>query len=270
LTCGGGTGQLALDFFETIRSMRQALPGAPVLQPTSAATRTALAIGTVGRVGEELINCLLESPVYSSVTVAVEARLQSMLPRLHPWQLPAAALDDAWRFEAAQIVPPRTDDVFCCISDARSYFKRDQAYVRMRAEQVLSMARLAARHGSQRFILVSPLSAFLQLSVQDGLMDLRELELTRLEFDSLIIVRPSAEFGGAQGKLLERLIGWGAKAIMQIMIPQRLQPLRAREIAQAAVNAAHTLGGGVHIVGGDKIAELAAPGVPSKAHRIRL
>jgi hypothetical protein len=63
---------------------------------------------------------------------------------------------------------------------------------------------------------------------------------------------------------------WGAKAIMQIMIPQRLQPLRARQIAQAAVNAARLLGPGVHVIGAHEIAALAAPGVPVTPKRMRL
>jgi len=58
------------------------------------ASRSALAVGTVGRVGEELLNCLLESPDYNTVNVIVEAPMRSMLPRLQPWQVPPSALSD--------------------------------------------------------------------------------------------------------------------------------------------------------------------------------
>lgn len=241
----------------------------PTTSPQS--SRTALAIGTVGRVGEELINCLLESRVYSSVSVAVEAPMRSIVPRLRPWQIPATALADQSSAGSEDIALPRVDDVFCCISDARSYFKRDQAYVQLRKEQVPSLARLAAQHGAKRFILLAPLSAFLQLTgTTSGLIDMRESDLAALGFEALIITRPTADYATAQGNVLDRLVGWGAKAIMQIMIPQRLQPLRARQIAQAAVNAASLLGNGTHVIGSAKIAELATPGVTIKPKRMRL
>jgi hypothetical protein len=242
---------------------------APTAPP--AASRSALAIGTVGRIGEELINCLLENPLYSAVNVVVEAPLRSMMPRLQPWLVSADAMADLPSATSAQISLPRVDDVFCCISDARSYFKRDQAYVQLRNEQIPPLAQLAAQQSARRFILLAPLSAFLQFTAPSGgLLNVRESDLVALGFETLIIVRPAADYATAEGNVLERLIGWGAKAIMQIMIPQRLQPLRARQIAQAAVNSARLLGTGVHVVGADRIAELAAPGVPIKPKRMRL
>src|SRR5690349_8821817 len=95
--------------------------------------RSALALGTVGRLGEELINCLLEAPHYTAVEVGVEAPMQSMLHRLQPWLLAPAALNDL-ASNSADLALPRVDDVFCCLADARSYFKRDQAYVMLRKE----------------------------------------------------------------------------------------------------------------------------------------
>jgi len=251
-------------------ALDHALSSATASAPSARASRSALAAGTVGRIGEELINCLLESTHYRSVSVMVEAPLRSVVPRLQPWQVCTAVLADLAHGGAADIALPRVDDVFCCISDARSHFKRDQAYVQLRKEQIPALARLAAQGGVRRFVLVAPLSAFLQLSTSGGLIDLRESDLTTLGFEVLIVVRPTADYATATGSVLERLIGWGAKAIMQIMIPQRLQPLRARQIAQAAVNAATLLGKGVHIVGAHEIAELAAPGTQSNPKRMRL
>ncbi|MEO8628293.1 MAG: hypothetical protein ABI612_09370 [Betaproteobacteria bacterium] len=221
-------------------------------------SRSALAIGTVGRIGEELLNTLLESAAYRSVSVAVEAPLQSMMPRLRPWQIGAAVLDGVAEAALANVSMPHVDDVFCCISDSRSHFKRDQAYVSVRAEQISALARLAVGQGAKRFVLLSPLSAFLQLSAaHDSVISLNEAALASMAFETIIIMRPTAEHAIAGSGWLERLIGWGAKAIMEIITPQRLQPLRARQIAQAAVNAAQTLGPGLHVVTGQQIRELA-------------
>jgi hypothetical protein len=238
--------------------LENVLASATTSASTARASRSALAIGTVGRIGEELINCLLESSAYSSVSVGVEAPLRSVVPRLRPWQVSAAALADLARGEPADIALPGVDDVFCCISDARSYFKRDQAYVQLRKEQISAFARLAARRGAKRFILLAPLSAFLQLSASaGGLIDVHECDLVKLGFEALIIARPTADYATAQGSALERLIGWGAKAIMQIMIPNDWQPLRAREIARHTVNTALSSAPGVHIITSAEVAAVA-------------
>lgn len=218
--------------------------------------RSALAIGTVGRTGEALINGLLEHPDYATVHVAVEAPLHSTLARLRPWQIDPAAL--AGHDAGAGIVLPPADEVYCCIDGARSYFGRDRAYVPVSAQQVPVLARLAARAGVRRFILVSPLPAFLQLSVLPlyGAMHLREIELIGLGFETLVILRPTQDFGRGRGNPLARLVTWGAKALMEIVIPRGLHPLRARQVALAAIAAAG-LAPGVHMIGGDRIAALA-------------
>lgn len=233
-------------------------PGEPAARPQ--ASRTALALGTVGRVGEELINCLLESPAYSSLHVAVEATLASTLPRLKPWLLEPGALDLPSR-SGSEMVLPSVDDVFCCIGGTRSRFGRDRAYFPVRAEQIPALARMAARAGARRFVLLSPLSAFLQWSAPaGGAIHVREMELVGLGFESLVILRPTSDYVAGKGRFLERLIAWGAKTVMEIVIPPRLQPLRARLIAQAAICAATTFDPGVHIVDGRRITELAPCG----------
>lgn len=229
---------------------------AETLRPQAA--RTALAIGTVGRVGEELINCLLESPAYASLNLAVQAPLRSVLPGLRPWPVKPGALDAPYR-SGTEIALPRVDDVFCCVGGTRSYFGRDRAYVPVRADQVPALARMAANSGARRFVLLSPLSAFLQLSAPAGAaLHVREIDLVALGFETLVILRPTADYAAASGHLIERLVGWGAKAIMEILIPQRLQPPRARQIAQAAIRAAIMLEPGMHIINGRQITELAA------------
>jgi hypothetical protein len=126
------------------------------------------------------------------------------------------------------------------------------------AEQIPVLARIAAQSGARRLILLSPQSAFLQLSVPgNAAIQLREVALVALGFDTLVILRPAQDYANAQGSALARLAAWGAKAVLEIVIPQRLQPLPAGQIAQAAIDAA-TFGPGVHILSGGQIAGLAA------------
>lgn len=225
---------------------------APLNRPPG---RSALAIGTVGRTGEALINSLLAHPDYATVHVAVEAPLRSTLPRLRPWRIDPDAL--ARPGDPAGCALPPVDDVYCYIDGSRSYYGRDRAYVPASAGQVPELARLAAAAGARRFILVSPLAAFLQLAAPaGGALHLREIDLIRLGFETLAILRPTTTGGGGRGNLLERLVARGASAMLDILMPQGLQPLSPHRIAQAALTAA-ALGPGVHLIGGDRIAALA-------------
>lgn len=221
---------------------------APLNRPPG---RSALAIGTVGRTGEALINSLLAHPDYATVHVAVEAPLRSTLPSLRPWRIEPAALA---RKDTKVAMPP-VDDVYCCIDGSRSHFGRDRAYFPLPAEQAAALGRLACRSGARRFILLSPLPALLQLSAA-GVMHPREIDLVGLGFETLVFVRPTADYAAARGNALARLVAWGARAAMEVVIPQGLQPPRACQIAQAAIAAA-ALGPGVHMIGGDRIAALA-------------
>lgn len=225
---------------------------APMPQPPG---RSALAIGTVGRTGEALINALLEHPDYATVHVAVEAPLRSTLARLRPWRIDPDAL--ACHGDAAGSALPPADDVYCCIDGRRSYFGRDRAYFPVAAQQLPVLARFAAAAGARRFILVSPLPAFLQLAAPaGGALHLREIDLIRLGFETLAILRPTTTGGGGRGNVLARLVARGASAMLEILMPQGLQPLSPHRIAQAAIAAA-ALGPGVHMIGGDRIAALA-------------
>lgn len=233
---------------------------APLNRPPG---RSALAIGTVGRTGEALINSLLAHPDYATVHVAVEAPLRSTLPRLRPWRIDPDAL--ARHGDAADCALPPVDDVYCCIDGSRSHYGRDRAYVPVSAGQVPELARLAAAAGARRFILVSPLPAFLQMAAPaGGALHLREIGLIRLGFETLAILRPTEDFDRGRGNPLARLATWGAKAVLEIVIPRSLQPLRAQEIARAAIGAA-ALGPGVHILGPERIAALRNAGCPPTA-----
>lgn len=218
------------------------------------ASRTALAIGTVGRLGEALVNALLESAEYAAVHVAVGMPLRSTLPRLRPWRIDPAALE---RNDSPAAAMPPVDDVYCCIDGSRSHFGRDLAYFPLPARQVTALGRLAAQSGARRLILLSPLPAFLQLSAA-GATHPREIDLVGLGFETLVIVRPTADYRATHGSTLARLIAWGARAAMEIVIPQGLQPLRAHDTARASIAAA-ALGAGVHVLDPERIRALGHP-----------
>jgi len=71
-----------------LTSLEQALAGAQHAPIAAAATRSALIIGNTGRLGEELLNVLLERAEYAKVYVAVRKAMRSHVPKLQPVVVP--------------------------------------------------------------------------------------------------------------------------------------------------------------------------------------
>ena len=81
--------------------------------------RTAFVIGNVGKLGDELLNVLLENPTYDRICVAVEKPMTVTLARLEtvPWG-PEGRLGGAF------------DDLYLCLEPRqRSYWKTTKPYV---------------------------------------------------------------------------------------------------------------------------------------------
>lgn len=204
--------------------------GRPAPRPAPA-QRDVFVAGNVGVLGEKVLNHLLSSPLFSRVTVAARAPLRSAHARLAVHPLDMQHLDTA-------ALPPGTQDVVCCISGQAGFHKRDDAYVPIAEAQVLPLAAAAARAGAQRFLLVSPLSAWLQLSAaQAASFGAMELALMRMALPTVIVLRPSGDDErSAAGSLLDRFAAGWLAVLKGYLVPHSLQQLRSDVIARAAVH----------------------------------
>lgn len=224
----------------------------PVTKP--AIQRQALLIGNIGDLGEKLLNRLLSASEYSHVRVAARAPLRSAHAKLIVEPLGDAGPSE-WNWSG------EVQDVLCCISGKENWHKRDQAYVPVRADEVAAIARTAQRLKAQRFLLVSPMTAWQQLSAVDAAA-FGEVELA-LQHNSLpatVVLRPSRDEEGQGGdSLLSRFAAGWLSVLKGYLTPQSFQHLRSDLIAKAAVHFLTTAEPGFRVVGARDIHHWAHP-----------
>lgn len=219
--------------------------GARDVAPAPARTRTALAVGTLGRLGEELLNVLVETPAYHRVHVGTCAPFASWVAKVIPMRI-----DSAMALAAV-------DDVYVALGGTHSRLARDRAYFRANLDDVLPIARAARAAGASRFVLLAPLDAFTQMSaIAAGISNEVESALSRMGFRSLLVVRPTEEDrrqGGSPGERLARML---ASTVLHYVLPPSVQPLRARRVAEATVKIAVVAEGGTRVVGARELTEI--------------
>jgi hypothetical protein len=217
--------------------------------PVEATARSAFVVGNVGKLGAELLNILLESPRYRSVTVAVRRPMQVHLPRLEAAVVPASHED--WH-------PGAPDDAFLCIeTPSKSFWKTEKPYLELSSAFA---ARLAARlraAGTRRVAVITPLEALLQMGSVPAIRDGDEMSIVNAGFERVLVLRPVQEAGRAAGAgFFGSLGGLVVSTLGSYMSPKGLQPVRVRHAAQAAVDALATMADGVQIVGAARLREL--------------
>ncbi|KAF0814278.1 hypothetical protein IGB42_01179 [Andreprevotia sp. IGB-42] len=210
------------------------LRGALYEQPKSVDTRrTALIAGAVGRLGETLLNRLVQE--YRHVWVLTSKPMVSSTTRCDDVYLPGEPLDHA--VLAACALPP-VDDVFCHIGERSLSSQRDLGMHTMRAQDALPLAQAAAHAGSKRFCLIQPVAASVQMMRN---LPLAGGELARqlalLPFENVSHIHPSAyRLDDAPKDFLARF-----KAVylaqFAYMLPHSVAPLTSERIAEAVLMA---------------------------------
>lgn len=220
----------------------------------SAIQREVLLIGNIGDLGEKLLNRLLSAGEYSHVRVASRSPLRSAHAKLIVEPLGDGPPQD-WRW------PTGVRDVMCCISGKENWHKRDQAYVPVQPEDVAPIAQSARRAGIERFLLVSPMTAWQQLSAVDAAaFGAVELALQQNSLPSTVVLRPSRDDDAVDAAgLLERFASGWLSVLKGYLAPQSFQHLRSDLIAKAAVHFLATAEPGFRVVGARDIHQWAHP-----------
>ena len=221
--------------------------------------RTAVALGMVGALGEELLAALVGGSRYATVHVAVDQWIGSAAARFKPW-LPGQGVVVA-------------DDAYLCVTGPETFVPRASPLRRVAAEDVAQAARMARDCGAQRLVLVAPLPALLQLNAASHtLSSPAEVEIAGMGFETLVVVRPTADAAPPPGGWLPGLIRTCTRMVLEIMLPQRVQALRASVAASAIVHAVERAGPGIHVFGAADLAaivEATMPGALPRKVRVR-
>lgn len=235
-----------------------------VLPPESAVTgdgaRSALALGMVGALGEELLAQLVGSGQYRVVHVGVKQPTGSAAARLHPWVVGQGVV--------------LADDAYVCLAGGETSVPAASPVRAFSPGELLLAARIARDCGARRLVVVAPLAALLQMSAAAvTIANADEIELARMGFASVLIVRPTAaDDTRAAGRWIARLVGAAGRTLADIMLPAYARALSVKSAARAIVEAARNAPPGVTVLGARDllaIVEAKWPQLAPKRRRLR-
>ncbi|HYF79377.1 MAG TPA: oxidoreductase [Symbiobacteriaceae bacterium] len=214
--------------------------------------KTALIAGATGLVGGELLRILLARPEYDRVVAIGRRKLDVTDPKLAQLVADFDRLD-----EAADAF--RVDDVFCSVGTTLKKAGSQAAQRRVDYDYQLAVARGALAGGARQFLLVSsmgadPKSTFFYNRIKGEL----ERDVAALGLPSVRIFRPSLLLGERQEVRRGERIAVKLSPYFGPLMPARVRPILARDVAMAMVHAAlGPAAAGVHIYLNDEVQRLA-------------
>ncbi|MBK9245064.1 MAG: hypothetical protein IPM30_09525 [Burkholderiales bacterium] len=222
--------------------------------PVQAPQRTALALGLVGGLGEELLAALMGAPEYRAVHVGVTQVLSSAAPKFRPWLIGQGVV--------------LADDAFVGISGADTFVPPASPIRRYGEHEVLEAARLAREAGATTLVLVAPLPALLQMGeATRTLASVDEVALVAMGFARLVLVRPTAPDDTRKLPLPLALVRTIGRTLADIMLPDYTKALSARTAAAAIVETVRAAKPGVTVVGARELAAVVKARMPQQAPR---
>lgn len=209
--------------------------------------RTALILGASGLTGQELLQLLLNDPLYRLVIVYVRKPIEKSHPKLQQQIMDYEKLDSA----------VQADDVFCCLGTTIKKAGSQQAFRLVDLVYPQKVAELQRAAGSQRFLLISAVGAdersFIFYSKTKGQV---ERAIMSLDYPCLCIFRPSLIMGNrTERRTGEKIAMVLAKIIGPLIIGplKKYQPVSVGSLAKAMQDAAHKCTDGIRFISSDEI-----------------
>lgn len=191
--------------------------------------RRALIVGNAGTLGEALLGRLLSAPHYAIVHAATTQPIRSTANKLSFCLMRDLQHDDVTRW-------PAIDDVIIVVGAKLSFLKRDDVFPVIREDDAVMLAEAAQRAGATRLLLVAPMAAWLNVTMNHArVYDQLEHRLRALAYTTIWVIRPSEhDREEHHGSLLARIARGMLSTLGHYMIPPSMQPLRAQIVAEAA------------------------------------
>lgn len=219
---------------------------------TQTAQRSALALGLVGGLGEELLAALMAAGEYRAVHVGVTQMIGSATPKFRPW----------WVGHGTPVV----DDAFVGITGEETFVPQASPIRRYGEHEVIEAARIARDAGARTLVLVSPLPALLQMGeATRTLSSVDEVALVAMGFERLVFIRPTAADDIRKLPLVLNLMRTVGRTLADIMLPSFTKALSARVAAQAILEAVRAAGPGVTVLGAKELSAIVQAKMPALA-----
>ncbi len=216
--------------------------------------RTALALGLVGGLGEELLAALMAAPEYRAVHVGVTQMLGSAASRFRPWLIGQGVV--------------LADDAFVGVTGDETFVPSASPIRRYGENELLEAARIAREAGATTLAVVAPLPALLQMGeATRTLASVDEVALVAMGFTRLVLVRPTAADDMRRLPMPLALARTVGRTLADLMLPSYTKALSARTAAAAIVEAVRAAKPGVTVVGARELAAIVQAKMPQQAPR---
>ena len=215
--------------------------------------RTAVLAGASGLVGSELLQGLLQSPVYEKVKVFVRTPLQVEHVKLEQIIVNYDQLENYGQHVQA-------DDVYCCLGTTIKKAGSQEAFRRVDYEYPVKLAQLAKQHGVQQYLIISAIGANANSSIfYSRVKGEVEAELKKIGIGSLHIFRPSLLLGKRKEfRLGERFASWLSPVYGLFLFGglRKYRSIEARTVAKGMLAAGAAQLPGIHIYDSAEIERL--------------
>ncbi len=187
-------------------------------------SKTALVIGATGLTGEQCLIELLASPHYSSIIALTRTKLQTTNSEIKNIIVDFNHL----HLHSSEI---KAHHIYCAMGTTIAKAGSKEAFRKIDYEIPLQTAQIAKQNGAEKFILVSSMGADASSSIFYSKVK-GELEeaLTKLNFKSLLIFRPSILLGDRKEKRTGEAIGRFAAEKLSFLFAGPLKKYRGTPV----------------------------------------
>ncbi|MFC3884363.1 oxidoreductase [Bacillus songklensis] len=212
--------------------------------------KSAVLLGATGLVGRELLSLLLQSNVYSQVTILVRNKLLIQHEKLRQVEI---NFDELHKYEDEFNV----DDVFCCLGTTMKKAKTKANFLKVDYEYPLAAAKLAEKKRARNFLTITAIGADLRSPIfYNKVKGQTEEDICNLYIRSTHFFRPSLLLGQrSEFRLGEKIGEYVLKSISLCLIGKwrKFKPIKAENVAKAMLEAALEERSGVHVHESDVI-----------------
>jgi uncharacterized protein YbjT (DUF2867 family) len=207
--------------------------------------RVALVIGASGLVGKQVVQQLSESNQYAKVKVLLRSKMVLEHPKIEQ-----IIID----FNKISALTLTADDIFCCLGTTMANAGSKEAFYKVDFTFPLEIAKRMLQNGAETFAIVTAMgasaSSFVYYNKVKGQI---EDTLKSLDYQRLVIVRPSMLLGERQEKRLGETIGKVLMKSIDFLTPKKYKAVYDKQVAAAMIHAVLTETKKLQIIESDKL-----------------
>jgi uncharacterized protein YbjT (DUF2867 family) len=206
-------------------------------------TKTAILIGSTGLVGSRVLELLQKDDEFAEIKVLVRRTVNFKHPKI---KTAVVDFNDDASFRS-EIKP--CDVVFCAVGTTTRKVKGNKAaYRKVDYEIPVNAAKYAVEAGCTQFVLVSSIGANSKSSTfYTRLKGETEERLSEMNIPSLLIFRPSLLLGKRKEFRFGEFFGKILFVPFSFLLPSKLSPIHARNVAKAMIGASKANPQGKHV-----------------------